>query len=366
MVATKRLGIAVRSQLAHYFEQIAKKLRGNASARREKEADLESILYRTPFMLIRLDREQRYRFISRAYLELTGRRLEKVIGKRLVDVLDEKNFEEIRPFVEKVLQGSSVEFEREVRYPGSGRRILHVVYTPEKDETGDVTGWIVSMLDITERKRAEQERLRAAEAEKILVRELQHRTNNLLAVVQTIANKSLTSHGPLEEVKNTFEARLRALARANRQLTRSNWSGVSLDEIVRLALEPFSARTDAEGPDVILGARDAQNLSLAVHELATNATKYGALSRPEGHVTVRWSVAPKAGKTVLKFCWRERGGPVVVAPRHEGFGTALLKAAFQDVRFDYAREGLSCALELALSNVTTGTAAAAYRIAMNA
>jgi PAS domain S-box-containing protein len=354
MLATKQLGIAMRSRLAHAFERLAKKLRGNEPSLREKGADLESIIYRTPFMLVRFDRDQRYRFISRAYLELTGRRLDNVIGRRLPDIMDEKNYQIIRPHIEKVLQGSSVEFEREVYYPASGPRFLHIVYTPETDAAGAVTGFIVSMLDITERQRAEQERVRAAEAEKMLVRELEHRTNNLLAVIQAIANRSLSGQSALAEIKNTFEARLRALARANRQLTRSNVSGVSLDEIVHFALEPFSARTDATGPDVMLGGRDAQNLSLAVHELATNATKYGALSRAEGHVTVRWSVAPRGDKTVLELCWRESGGPIVVPPRREGFGTALLKTAFQDVRFDYAKEGLNCALQLTLSNVSDG------------
>lgn len=347
------------------FEQIAKKLRVNEASLREKEAELKSIIYRTPFMLIRLDRDQRYRFISQAYLELTGRRLEQVIGRRLMDIMDEKDFQEIRPHVEKVLQGNWVEFEREVHYRGSGTRFLHVVYTPEKDETGAITGWIVSMLDITERKRAEQEQMRAAEAERILIRELQHRTNNLLAVVQSMAKKSLSGHGSLEEARRTFEARLHALARANRQLAESNWSGVSLSEIVHLTLEPFSARVDTDGPDVVLGAKDAQSLSLAVHELATNAVKHGALSSAEGRVAVRWSVALKGGRNILKFHWRERGGPVVVRPYHEGFGTALLKAAFQDVRFDYAAEGLSCALELALGSATAGAADAADLVRMD-
>src|SRR5262249_3125190 len=149
---------------------------------REKEAELESVIYRTPFMLIRLDRDLRYRFISQAYLEMTGRRPEQVIGKRLSDVLIEKDFRAIHPYIERVLQGDRVEFDREVDY--GGMRFLHVVYTPEKNEDGTITGWIASMLDITERKRAEEE-------QQILVRELQHRTYNLLAVIQGIAHKSL-------------------------------------------------------------------------------------------------------------------------------------------------------------------------------
>jgi PAS domain S-box-containing protein len=179
-------------------------------------------------MLIRLDRDLRYRFISHAYLELTGRRPEQVVGKRLVEVLGEKDFQMIRPYVEKVLQGDRVEFEREIYYRGAGTRFLHVVYTPEKDERGITTGWIASMLDITERKRAEQEQKRAAEAEQILVRELQHRTNNLLAVIQGIAQKTLSGPSSLDEARKLFEGRLLALSGTYRQLTKSNWSGVNL------------------------------------------------------------------------------------------------------------------------------------------
>jgi PAS domain S-box-containing protein len=185
------------------FERLARKLRENEASLRDKEAELESIIYRTPFMLMRLDKDLRYRFISQAYLEMTGRRPEQVVGKRLSDVLGSNDFQAIRPHVEKVLQGNRVEFVREVHYWGVGTRFLHVIYTPEKDDSGTVTGWIASMLDITERKRAEEEQKRAAEAEQILIRELQHRTNNLL--IQGIAQKTLSGSGPLDEARKLFE-----------------------------------------------------------------------------------------------------------------------------------------------------------------
>jgi PAS domain S-box-containing protein len=184
-------------------------------------------------MLIRLDRDLRYRFISQAYLEMTGRRPEQVMGKRLSDILGDEDFQAIRPYVEKVLQGDRVEFDREVHYQGVGTRFLHVIYTPEKDDSGTVTGWIVSMRDITERKRAEEEQKRAADAEQILIRELQHRTNNLLAVIQGIAQKTLSGPGSLDEARKIFEGRLLALAGTYRRLTKSNWSGVSLGAFKR-------------------------------------------------------------------------------------------------------------------------------------
>jgi PAS domain S-box-containing protein len=330
------------------FERLAQKLRQNEASLRDKEAELESIIYRTPFMLIRVDRDLRYRFISQAFLKMTGRRPEDVIGKKVSDLLDEKDFESIRPFIEKVAQGSRVEFEREVHYDGVGTRFLHVIYTPEKDDSGRVTGWIVSMLDITERKRAEAEQKRAAEAEQILIRELQHRTNNLLAVIQGIAQKTLSGAGPLDEARKTFEGRLLALAGTYRRLTKSNWNGVSLSEIVHLTLEPFAARTEIDGPDLLLSATNAQNFSLALHELATNALKHGALSSAGGTVSIVWTIASNDGGGVLKFRWQERGGPPVCDRGQRGFGTLLLESTFRTINLDYAREGLTCEIQLPL------------------
>jgi PAS domain S-box-containing protein len=301
-------------------------------------------------MLIRLDRDLHYRFISHAYLEMTGRRPEQVVGKRLVDVLGDEDFQTIRPYIEKVLRGDRVEFEREVHYQGVGTRFLHVIYTPEKDDSGAVTGWIASMLDITERKRAEEEQRRAAEAEQILIRELQHRTNNLLAVIQGIAQKTLSGPGPLDEARQIFEGRLLALAATYRRLTKANWSGVSLNEIVQLTLEPFAARTEIDGPDLLLSAKNAQNFSLALHELATNALKHGALSSAGGNVRIAWAIASNGGGSVLKFRWQERGGPPVRRPDQRGFGTLLLESTFKMVNFDYAREGLTCEIDVPLGD----------------
>jgi two-component sensor histidine kinase len=194
------------------------------------------------------------------------------------------------------------------------------------------------------------EHKRADEARVVATRELQHRCNNLLAVIQAIAHRTLAGDAPLEEARASFEARLQALARAHRQLLKSNWTGVSLDEIVRQALEPFGPRSEIAGSDVTLTPKDAQNFSLALHELATNAVKHGALSRPDGRVEIAWAVRGGDGGRVLSFHWQERGGPPVVTPSRRGFGTALLKATFGDVRFDYAPEGLMCDIDLPLGN----------------
>jgi two-component sensor histidine kinase len=191
--------------------------------------------------------------------------------------------------------------------------------------------------DYLERKHSEQ-------VQQTTLRELQHRSNNLLAVIQSIAQRSLTgSHW-----KNAFEARLQALARANRALLKSNWGGVDLTQLVRSEMEAFSKHASISGVSVLLSPQQAQNFTLALHELATNSAKYGALSKTTGKVEASWTIEPSQSGSVLKFRWQESGGPPVKPPTYQGFGTQLLKAVFSDVRLEYLAEGLRCQIEVRL------------------
>ena len=185
---------------------------------------------------------------------------------------------------------------------------------------------------------------------KLLANELQHRTINLLTVIQSIAQRSLTGDISLAQGREIFEARLQALARTHQQLTSSKIDVVSLDEIVRSELEAFSSRTKIEGDEIFLDYQQAQKFSLAVHELATNALKYGALSAPTGGVRIAWSVSNNGKGRELEFRWKEYGGPPVVVPTREGFGSTLLKAAFVKSRMNYAPDGFSCEIEANVAN----------------
>jgi PAS domain S-box-containing protein len=240
--------------------------------------------------------------------------------------------------------------------------VCAVTSTPLLASTGNLLGMVsthftkphrpsereLHLIDLLARQTADYlERKRASEIQATLVHEIQHRGNNLLAVIQTIANCSLSGNYSLAEAKAAFEARLLALARSNRNLSKSNWIGVDLKEIVRSELEPFLERAIIEGDDVSFDAKQSQNLSLALHELATNAAKYGALSNGSGTVRISWATI--LGETaVLKFTWRETGGPPVAAPTRHGFGTALLKATFPGARVAYARDGLCCEIDFKL------------------
>jgi PAS domain S-box-containing protein len=241
--------------------------------------------------------------------------------------------------------------------------VCAVTSTPLMASTGTLLGMIsthfaephrpsereLHLIDLLARQTADYlERKRADEFEATLVREIQHRSNNLLAVIQTIATRSLSGSYTLAEAKAAFDARLQALARANRQLSKSNWSGVNLSEIVRLELQPYTERIVVDGIDVTLNPQHAQNFLLTLHELATNAAKYGALSNGSGKVGVSWTITRQSNNNKLEFKWRESGGPPVVVPTRHGFGTTLLKAAFPDARIDYAVEGLSCEINIPL------------------
>jgi len=244
-----------------------------------------------------------------------------------------------------------------------------VISTPLTSSAGNLLGMVsvhfsrphrpsereLRLLDLLARQTADHlERKNAKEIADTLARELQHRSNNLLAVIQTIAHRSLSGDYSLAQARSSFEARLQALARANRQLSKSNSSAVNLNEVVRIALQPFSERTIIEGIDVSLGPKYAQNFMLALHELATNAAKYGALSNGSGKVEIFWTIASQGNSPILTFKWREKGGPPVTSPSRRGFGTDLLKAAFPDARIAYATEGFSCEIDVILGNTVAG------------
>ena len=205
--------------------------------------------------------------------------------------------------------------------------------------------------DYLERKQAEQ-------THRTILLELQHRSNNLLAVVQSIAQRSLGGRYSSQiEAKEAFEARLHALARVNRALVRSNWGGVDLAQLVRTELEAFSKRATIAGPSIVLPPQMAQNFTLVLHELATNSAKHGALSSIGGKITVSWTVERNRSGFVLKFKWQESGGPSVAAPTQHGFGTQLIKAVFSDVRLEYPVDGLRCELDVPLTSPVPSQAA---------
>lgn len=195
--------------------------------------------------------------------------------------------------------------------------------------------------------------LAASEARsRILIREVDHRSRNLLAVVQGIVSMAKADNVP--EFKAALARRIQALARTNRTIAASDWHGADLSQIVREELAPFedagSPRATLEGEEVVLDPDIAQSLTLVIHELVTNAVKYGALSIRSGHISIGWHVN-QGDSSALHLLWQEEGGPAVQEPSHRGFGSKVMQAVAYDrpgggVHFDWRQEGLTVRLVL--------------------
>ena len=204
-----------------------------------------------------------------------------------------------------------------------------------------------STRDVTGPRAAEQR-------QRLLVRELAHRIRNILAVIQAIARYSLRSDQPKERLLEAFEGRLATLANAHSLLVDSNWQGADLAKLAHHQLDALAGDTPdrlrIEGEPIVLPPDLATPFGLVLHELATNAAKYGALSAPAGRVAVTWTVAPRNNQRILKFVWSETGGPAVAGPAAGGFGSTLIETAIPKahVKREFRSAGLVCEIELAL------------------
>jgi two-component sensor histidine kinase/PAS domain-containing protein len=201
--------------------------------------------------------------------------------------------------------------------------------------------------DVTERKAAEAH-------QRFLLQELSHRSKNLLSIVQAVADQTLRNCNDLKEFQKRFDGRLRGLAASNTLLASGDWRGTSLSALVELQLAPFvdlpSTRIEIDGPEVDLTAEAAQAIGLALHELATNAVKHGALSVPDGKLSISWEVNQAHGAGGLNIDWHERGGPLVTIPQRTGFGHVVIKRMIEQavqgtVELSFAREGLQWSLQ---------------------
>jgi len=229
------------------------------------------------------------------------------------------------------------------------------------EETGkaefDATGRYLRLRgltrDITEQKRAE-------ERQRLLVRELDHRVKNVLATVATVAQRTREGSDSMDEFLQIFDGRIQSMANAHALLSRSHWQGVSLAELVRGELAPCVREGSAsvDGPEVLLSAEATQPIAIVLHELVTNASKYGALTTPHGRISVRWDW--DAARERLSLEWIEDDGPRVAAPSQTGYGTGVIRNIIPyelggavDLAFDAG--GLRCRIELPSKCVRGGT-----------
>jgi two-component sensor histidine kinase len=222
--------------------------------------------------------------------------------------------------------------------------------SPVRDRRGEIEQHFVSFLDLTRHKH-EEERLR------LLLDELNHRTQNTLATVQSIAVQTLRGAAD-DAVVEVFEGRVLALSRAHSLLGRDRWEDISLRDMTEQMLQPFGlndtrvTRFSVEGDDVNLAPKAALTLAMVLHELATNAAKYGALSSGDtGMVEIAWEFDPSAPSHQLQFRWQENGGPPVTGGGRKGFGSRLIEGALAreldgEVHLSFGPAGVVCQINM--------------------
>jgi two-component system CheB/CheR fusion protein len=288
---------------------------------------------------------------NRGSEELYGYTRQEAIGKRkdvlLGTTVPGSSFAELRA---KLLENGT--WSGEVRHHAKSGRELTVESRIVLDRAGDHRLALESTRDITERKGLE-------ERQRMLMRELAHRINNTLAVVQAIAHHSRRHATSPDDFIARFDGRLRALGSAHALLVESDWAGADLGTLAHGQLDAHaggdaSGRLRIAGDPVTLPVDVATPFGLILHELATNAVKHGALSRPGGSVTLGWSTTPRDGGQMLSVVWRETGGPPVTPPTASGRGGALIESALPGavVRREFHPDGLVCTIEIALTDAS--------------
>jgi PAS domain S-box-containing protein len=284
---------------------------------------------------------------------MLGHSIEDILGRTDEEILPSEGGKAMIALKREALttgQPKSAEIAIE-EAPGVRWHDLHI--EPLRNEAGDIVGLTCAAIDVTERKESEAHL-------RLLLRELTHRSKNLLAVIQAMARQTARHAGSIEAFLIQFGARLQALAASHDLLVRESWYGASLNELVRSQLAAHidreGGRVTIDGPAAALKPEAAQNLGLALHELAVNAAKYGALSVPGGHVSVIWTRRGGEAGDALELDWLEEFGPKVKTRRKKGFGSIVIernlaRALDAEVTMDFDPEGLRCHIVIPASQI---------------
>jgi PAS domain S-box-containing protein len=286
---------------------------------------------------------------NRGAEQLFGYTAEETIGKPVTMLIPTERRDEEPKILERIRSGERIDHYETIRRRKDGSLIeISLTVSPVRNAEGEVIGASKIARDITERRRAQEQQA-------LLLGEMKHRVRNTLATVQAIATQTLRSAA--SEDRDAFLARLRALAGAHDLLTLERWNQAPIGDVVAGALNAFQGshgeRISIAGPkDAVLDAHKSMLLAMALHELSTNAIKYGALSNESGQVSVRWDLVQGGEAQRLKFVWQESGGPPVKPPERKGFGSVLIERALQrelgGVEYTFDPSGVACTLELKL------------------
>ena len=278
---------------------------------------------------------------------LFGYTADEAIGKPITILIPDDRLDEEPAILERIRRGEPTSHFATIRRRKDGSLVdISLTVSPIRTQDGVVIGASKIARDITEYKQAQQRQV-------FLIREMHHRTMNLFAVIQSVVRRTLGNSR--SRAKDVLNARLQALASAYSMLTETAWAGAPLADIIKGELAGFSDHVSVSGCDIVIKAQAVQQFALVVHELATNASKYGALSTPSGHISIEGAIERANDGATFTFRWVESGGPPVVAPKRKGFGSAIVldsaKHFGASVKLDYDPQGLRYELEIPLDMI---------------
>ena len=320
-------------------------------ALRQSEARLAATYNHALVGISETDREGRFIRCNEQFSVMTGYQLDELQRMTFFDITHPADVGLDRRLFEEQWSGKRNGYEIEKRYVRKDGTIIWVEIAASvvRDLPGVEPFAVRIQRDVTDRRRAEEQ-------QRLLLSELNHRVKNTLAVVQGLSHQTFRAGGVPRELVRTFEGRLGALAAAHNLLMQHTWDPTPISEAVEFALKPFRSprqRIDVAGPEILLTPSATVTLTLALHELATNAAKYGALSNDKGTIDLHWTVEEEK----LILVWSEGGGPPVVKPRETGFGTRLLQRGVASdlaakVTIDFDPSGVVCTISATLSRIS--------------
>ena len=291
-------------------------------------------------------------YANAEFLELSNSSSNEVLGKRLDAMVECPTGSRTWSQLSAALSGAMAEPEVRYRREDGSEFWAEVKVSPVLNEEGEVIQNFISFIDVSRQRQARQSADR-------LIDELSHRVKNTLTTVQSIVRQACRKSSSVDEVKTAIEGRIFALTRSHDLLNRMEWAHAGLNQIVGAAIEPLGrdgdieARLQTQGDDIRVPPSMTLALGIALHELASNAVKHGALSNETGRVAIRWSLKRTGGETRLLLEWRERDGPTVAAPAVKGFGVQVLERGLAlqfggAAKLDFAPDGLRCSIDLPL------------------
>lgn len=342
---------AFKSELERRVAQRTAELEASNDRHRESEQRYRALVDNANDIVSTLDLDFRFTSVNPAVERILGYTPDEIVGTPLSAHVPPDQLAMHAEMLKRKLEGEgSTQYEMQLLAKDRQRRFtLEVSSKLILAADGAPVGIHSIARDISERKEAEAR-------QRVLISELQHRAKNLLAIVQSIVTNSLLHSRDAAAAKDAIVGRLHALAHAQDFVVSGASGGVPIRELLEAELSAFPSRIHVTGMPLVLGSAFAQQFALVIHELATNATKYGSLSTPKGRVVITWEIKGEDAEPALHFSWTEAGGPAVTAPLEQGFGTTLIVSTLsRQPRVSYGANGFQFTVDVPLSEVMRTT-----------